>query len=686
MGWLSSLFSSSDTSQYSARNGQALSSTHEAFSLPTSSPTFTPHSADAFNPEALQTPDLDSSMSPSYTYPPQGPGAYGYVSASAGLHSRPASLLPTHHNPSHTHSPKFTYPPLSSTWNRLRVWLSREYPELGDTLNYGILPQDLAQIEMQFGFALPSAIRESYLCVDGQEAESAAGCSEGLFFGLKLLPLEDVLQEWRFWREVDDDPATGANHRLRQVMQSIPPGWIRKEYSQRGWIPLIADKVGNYVGVDLNPDESGSVGQVIVFGRDFDTKVVLWRGDGPGGWAKWLASFVEELESGEGIELGNGNEGSDDSEDDLGYESYFYDGTGRGQGDGGGDVGNGGGLRLTGEYRGWNVLEALADRSLRRWHEAGVITDTSLLSTEEENKNPEPVVLDLTHESSAEVGIPVLAAIDDAIPAPSITPALGQVNTASRAGPSNLPTISVTRPPAPLPVELPQPHDILPPGSSQSSFDEDLESGHSAGMREVANIASSSRQSKQQPALPSEIVGARGSKSTASSPPTRSRPTTPTTATTSALSIRKKTVDIPDLLADSAPALDTKPIFPSSSASVPAEIPTIHAAAKTAPSDEPSKPVEVEEFDPNTIPIRLVGGGGVSGTVQPEEEEEEQFQVVESVTERDADTASIASVSSTKGGKTHKKTKSGLAGLKKLGNLGRKRDSGSSVKDSPVAT
>ncbi|EEB93367.1 hypothetical protein MPER_07985, partial [Moniliophthora perniciosa FA553] len=235
-----------------------------------------------------------------------------------------------------------------------------------------------------------------------------AGCSEGLFFGLTLLPLEEVLDEWRFWREVDEDPMTGANPQLRQSMQSIPPGWIRKEYSQRGWIPLIADKAGNYVGVDLSPGDDGAIGQVIVFGRDFDTKVVMYHGDGPAGWAKWLASFVDDLENGEGYEMGNQNDSGDDSEDDLGYESYFYDGSGRGQGDGGGDTTPG--PRLCGEYKGWSVMEAWADRSVRKWYESGVISE----KLEETNDKGDDSINALdTNQAATDVAIPVLADVRD---------------------------------------------------------------------------------------------------------------------------------------------------------------------------------------------------------------------------------------------------------------------------------
>lgn len=228
---------------------------------------------------------------------------------------------------------------------------------------------------MTLGFTLPQVVRESYLLVDGQERESSAGCTEGLFFGLSLLPLEDVIDEWRFWREVDEDRATGANPELKQRMKSIPTGWVQHEYSCRGWVPLITDRVGNYIGVDLSPGEAGIAGQVIVFGRDFDTKVVLWRGDGESGWARFLAAFAEELETGGTFEVGPADRDSEGSEDSIGDEPYFFDGSAHGKrGDGGGDRVVG--VRLHGEYKGWPAMEALADRSVKRWKDVGILKDS----------------------------------------------------------------------------------------------------------------------------------------------------------------------------------------------------------------------------------------------------------------------------------------------------------------------
>lgn len=205
----------------------------------------------------------------------------------------------------------------------------------------------------------------------------------GLVYGLWWLPLDRVEEEWRFWRRLEEaggltgsgvggDPfsasaseaAKRARHASRthpyvpeeglngrssasgsgrgesgaadgdddqdqqgtsmQGMASFPDGWVRKRYSHPGWLPLLTDRCGNYIGIDLDPPPPppassstagrahasgpktayGQPGQVIAFGREVDEKVVLFPGDGPAGWARFLAAFVEDLERGEFARLG----------------------------------------------------------------------------------------------------------------------------------------------------------------------------------------------------------------------------------------------------------------------------------------------------------------------------------------------------------------------------------------------
>ncbi|RXW21007.1 hypothetical protein EST38_g4857 [Candolleomyces aberdarensis] len=587
-------------------------------------------------------------------------------------------------------SPQPNFPSLSTTWNRISIWLNREYPELGDTLNYGILPQDLAEIELQFGFPLPPAVRDSYLCVDGQEAESAAGCAEGLFFGLTFLPLEDVLEEWRFWREVDRDPTTGANPDLQEIMQSIPPDYIRKVYSNRGWIPLIADKAGNYLGIDLNPAEQGSAGQVIVFGRDFDTKVVLWNGDGPAGWARWLAAFADELESGESFEIGD-NDHSEGSEDGIGYESYFHDGSGKGAGDAGGHSGAAGGLKLSGEYRGWNVLEAWGDRSLRKWHEAGLLPDYGVQAEEAatSHKASDSIglgVVDLTQDSGAEVPIPVLAENEPIVPPPK--PSSSHISRPSLANNvQTIPTISISKPPAPRPVDLPTENDIAsPPESIHSVQDDDLEAGRSHTMREFnEDSALVSPKTKS----PNTYAPLRRETSDAISPPPpsleRSALAQPTSTPLSPSS--SSTPAVADLLGGSTSNAETALMQPSSP-----PLPTSTSGGDQSLANGISAPDskiiddlnEPSEDDSSSAGIRLVGGGGIVGIATEEitaEPEASVASVSETEPAKDSDPVSLSGTVTpepeTKA--KHKKNKSSIVSLKKLA-LKSRKDSSASTK------
>lgn len=271
--------------------------------------------------------------------------------------------------------PTSAYPPIRHTWNRIRKWCRKNYPEISDTLNWPCTEEALDELEMTIGYALPTCVRESYLTYDGQELESNQSCQDGLFFGAALLSLDQIAQEWKFWRSVDEDPETAANPQVRNLMASCPHKWIRAEYSCRGWIPLITDHAGNYIGIDLSPHPAGggSPGQVIIFGRDFDTKVVSWKADGAGGWGRFLQTFADELEAGQFWTLEEPTAGSDDEEDMIGYESYFSGGgAGASQGNANRAGEGAAAFRLTGEHKGWPVLEAWADRSVRLWESVGL--------------------------------------------------------------------------------------------------------------------------------------------------------------------------------------------------------------------------------------------------------------------------------------------------------------------------
>lgn len=291
-------------------------------------------------------------------------------------------------------------------------------------------------------------------------------------------------------------------------------------------------------------------------------------------------------------------------------------------------------------------------------------------------------------------------------------PALGNVtNTGARKPPPNLPTISITKPPAPMPVSLPTPRDIvaLPsPPDSNHSFDQDLESGRrGARSRDQSADFVSPPSSSRRPSptnISHDNADASGS-ALASDAVTESL--LDSTSPPQALSERMSPPpEIPDLLADSAPVMESTPVIkPTSPAGLRSELPTpspIESPETAIP--EPSKDLVLDEFeapastvepskdlassDPvdTDVTIRLVGGGGASGIVDSPPVEEEQPRVDGEPDLPDTDAASINSVtsdSSVKKGTKHKKTKSGLAGLKKLGHLGglRKKGSVGSVKD-----
>jgi hypothetical protein len=224
---------------------------------------------------------------------------------------------------------------------------------------------------------------------------------------------------------------------------------------------------------------------------------VLWRGDGEYGWARWLASFAEELESGEGFEIGDqGDTGSEHSVDSIGYEGYFYDGAAGSRGEGGADGGTGG-MRLTGEYKGWNILEAWADRSVRRWQEAGIIPNDAAPA-------PPEVRVDNTLKSlasgimggSAEVAIPVLTQpVDGSALEPSTT-------SKTKVSPNIAVTISP--PPQSPSIHSPKPAPLTPTGILTVDVTP-ADNSQSSSTTETSSVEDNLEDSPTQVSLPAPV-------------------------------------------------------------------------------------------------------------------------------------------------------------------------------------
>jgi len=167
----------------------------------------------------------------------------------------------------------------------LKQWLSVNIPEIVDDLNEPATSDEIGKIENQLGVALPEDFKDMYLEHNGQSGE---GDIQGVFYGLSFLSLEDVNEELIIWAEIVD---SGMNDDV--CSKSHVSGMIKENYANKLWIPFAYDGGGNILGLDLDPGEKGTIGQVINFGADEDTKYVL-----ASSFSKFMAWYVKELEKG----------------------------------------------------------------------------------------------------------------------------------------------------------------------------------------------------------------------------------------------------------------------------------------------------------------------------------------------------------------------------------------------------
>ena len=176
-------------------------------------------------------------------------------------------------SPALTGARSFEARPLAE-WDQ---WLDSHLPEVAASLNPGASDEQLDRLSTLIGTPLPADYRALYRWHNGQQP----GMSTGPWFGLCFPSLDQVEGIWRRWLEFADDPWCDFN----ELAFSVKPAVVKPLYANRRWIPF-AQMGPSCLGIDLDPDVRGTVGQVINFGRDEDLKYVL--APSLSGFVQWL--------------------------------------------------------------------------------------------------------------------------------------------------------------------------------------------------------------------------------------------------------------------------------------------------------------------------------------------------------------------------------------------------------------
>jgi cell wall assembly regulator SMI1 len=138
-------------------------------------------------------------------------------------------------------------------------------------------------LERHIGLQLPNDFKTFYRIRDGQ----GKGVY-GLVFGLELLSIRRIKQEWGNWNDLGDD----LNVELAPAMSSEPKGYVKPLYLNPQWIPFTTDQTGTHLGMDFDPDKKGIVGQIIAFGRNENKKKILAKS-----FRDYIHLFVKQLQT-----------------------------------------------------------------------------------------------------------------------------------------------------------------------------------------------------------------------------------------------------------------------------------------------------------------------------------------------------------------------------------------------------
>jgi len=179
---------------------------------------------------------------------------------------------------------------IQESWLLYTNWLKAKLPKYSELLNSGASDGTIEKLESYLQLKLPEDFKTLYRLNDGDKSNITPDTFVGTFFGFEFFPIDRIISIHEEWKQNDNDDYDGT---------SFPEKHVKINYTNPNWIPIFGDSGGNYIGLDLDPDSEGSIGQIINFGRDEDNKFVA--GKSLNNFLEFLSAKVQSGECDEAI-------------------------------------------------------------------------------------------------------------------------------------------------------------------------------------------------------------------------------------------------------------------------------------------------------------------------------------------------------------------------------------------------
>lgn len=155
---------------------------------------------------------------------------------------------------------------MMESWEQVQQWLQNNAPEIANSLRPPASEGDLAEL----GKYTQHVDILDYLRVnDGQKSFDLSF----IFPGYVLLSCKGITDEIKSDRDLIQE-CIDLEYTF-DPPESIPPGFIRPDFKNPHWIPIASDIAGAYIYIDLDPDELGTKGQVILWCVDTTLRYVI---------------------------------------------------------------------------------------------------------------------------------------------------------------------------------------------------------------------------------------------------------------------------------------------------------------------------------------------------------------------------------------------------------------------------